>query len=699
MSGIGLGLGLGNLADAPGFGPLVPAVLSVTKLPDGTLQITAADGTLTLTILSPSPFAGSYEITTEALAAGPVNLVPPTIAGTGAVGSTLTATPGLWAFDAAGPAPVLGVQWLRDGLAIPGATGLTVAAPAEGGVLRFEETLTQSGTGAATASASLTIVRPQTQTVTVPAGRVGADLPGFPVRFDLSSLTPALWSQLRADGGNLRATDAADTVSYPLDIVWIDAASRTGTAFIRRDLAAASATSFVLRARDAGTTAAAVTAPDGRNAVWGGYLAVLAFPDRIDRTGQRSVTELGSFTDSYVVEKVSPDIQMHQGVAWDGTHWFVVDTNQIKKFDASWTLVQTASNPIGAAGIPGTNHLGDPCIHNGELLIPLETWPSGPFTNQHIAVYSTADLSFVRSHNISATGREASSFAINPANGLLYCTDFTNGANIPFFTPDGVYQGTLPLSQTVTNIQGITFHAGKMFLSSDTADQLYEVSASGTVTPVPVYTSLLGGSFEGITSDGTSLYVLIDSVPSSVYRLRPARFSNQLQFAAQALKVGGIPSTTAWTASVSVVPHALSNNGAVVSLVQDGSETNRATAVVRTSSDPDSYNAWSNSNSWMTVTAPQVPVVTQRARLAYGYNGTTRKLLLNGAPYATQTGMTARPGGTTMSWFVGAEDSTPTEYVKGTLAFAFLYDGFASDPRLAAEFATLHDTQNFYTLS
>jgi hypothetical protein len=52
----------------------------------------------------------------------PVNTAAPTVAGTPAVGNTLTATPGTWTGT---PTPTLAYQWERNSSDIPGATGLT----------------------------------------------------------------------------------------------------------------------------------------------------------------------------------------------------------------------------------------------------------------------------------------------------------------------------------------------------------------------------------------------------------------------------------------------------------------------------------------------------------------------------------------------------------------------------------------------
>lgn len=59
--------------------------------------------------------------------APPTNLVPPVIAGT----TTLSVTPGLWQGM---PIPTLSYKWLRDGLEIPGETGLNyIVQPADQG--------------------------------------------------------------------------------------------------------------------------------------------------------------------------------------------------------------------------------------------------------------------------------------------------------------------------------------------------------------------------------------------------------------------------------------------------------------------------------------------------------------------------------------------------------------------------------------
>ncbi|RWR08132.1 SGNH/GDSL hydrolase family protein [Paenirhodobacter populi] len=91
----------------------------------------------------------SVTVTGTAVAA-PVNTTPPAISGTPAVGQTLTATEGTWS-----GAPVIALQWLRDGVAIAGASGLSypLTAADAGANISVRASATNAG-GAATATSA-----------------------------------------------------------------------------------------------------------------------------------------------------------------------------------------------------------------------------------------------------------------------------------------------------------------------------------------------------------------------------------------------------------------------------------------------------------------------------------------------------------------------------------------------------------------
>jgi hypothetical protein len=74
----------------------------------------------------------------------PVSTTAPVLAGTTALGDTLTVTPGTWTGT---PAPVVTRVWKADGTAIAGASGLTyqITAAEQGKSVTVTETATNTG--------------------------------------------------------------------------------------------------------------------------------------------------------------------------------------------------------------------------------------------------------------------------------------------------------------------------------------------------------------------------------------------------------------------------------------------------------------------------------------------------------------------------------------------------------------------------
>ncbi|WP_284978079.1 hypothetical protein [Arthrobacter sp. fls2-241-R2A-200] len=96
----------------------------------------------------------------------PLTAPTPTVSGTAAVGSTLTATPGTWTTGT-----TLSYQWFRSGTAISGATATTrvLAAADQGATLTVQVTGTQTGYATTTKESS--------PTATIAAGTLVAPVP------------------------------------------------------------------------------------------------------------------------------------------------------------------------------------------------------------------------------------------------------------------------------------------------------------------------------------------------------------------------------------------------------------------------------------------------------------------------------------------------------------------------------------------
>jgi len=117
-----------------------------------------------------------------------------------------------------------------------------------------------------------------TITLTIPSGKVTADLTDFPVLIDLSKLPTDFKDTILSGAGNLRAFDMAGD-ALPLDVVVWDHVEQKGFAFVKLPTVFTAAdTEWRLRTYTAGDKAPN-NAPEGRNAVWSDYEIVLFFDD------------------------------------------------------------------------------------------------------------------------------------------------------------------------------------------------------------------------------------------------------------------------------------------------------------------------------------------------------------------------------------------------------------------------------------
>jgi hypothetical protein len=92
-----------------------------------------------------------------AVANKPVNSVLPAITGTTTVGQTLTCSSGTWS-----KSPTYAYQWLRDSVAISGATAATrvLAAPDAGALMSCTVTATNAGVSQVATSAQTAAIAP-----------------------------------------------------------------------------------------------------------------------------------------------------------------------------------------------------------------------------------------------------------------------------------------------------------------------------------------------------------------------------------------------------------------------------------------------------------------------------------------------------------------------------------------------------------
>lgn len=359
--------------------------------------------------------------------------------------------------------------------------------------------------------------------LTIPSSKVASDIDDFPVRVNLSDMPGHFWEHVTIDGSR-RGEDIRVTVDsggspgdeVPREVVFLDRDGLEGLLFFKADLLSASDNVFYIHYGEH-YTEPEPDAVNGRYGVWEDELAVWHLNGKDYRDSaefERHMSELGS-GDLFTFESfdVSPDIDSKQGIAFDGSYYYTINTDEIKKYDLDWNLVSENTDPFSELTGP-INYLED-CVVCGtgdsaRLLVPAEYYNGcGDFSDMRIVQYDPSDLSFVYEFDVSAQGHEVTGLHIDNEKGYAVLGSFCQDDRLYLYNLINFeFIGELMLSEDIPSIQGISELRGKYYINSGSLHQTIEVEKDGTVNGA-VYEDT-EGVYQGIYAKEDYLMVLID---------------------------------------------------------------------------------------------------------------------------------------------------------------------------------------------
>lgn len=533
-------------------------------------------------------------------------------------------------------------------------------------------------------------------TLTVPAGTVSSDLTSFPVFVRLSDMPSSFWAAtaLRSDGGNIRVRTPAEAL-VPIDLVWFDQTAEDGlVVFLAASVLAGSDNEWAVWVETADTEGLAVDDENGRNAVWAGYEAVTLLGGLANRTGGATpsvaVGAVQEFDGADVVlfeeTAVSPDINGHQGVATDGTHYYVFDSNAIRKYDLSWSLVTENTDPQGDAGT--TTNLTDGFFHDGTIYVGSDGW---------MTLWDPSDLSFIsRFAAASGAASHGSAQCLHHDGTSIVSTPYPSATALNNFSFDGTAIGTITLSATIAEAQGITFWGGYYWINSDALDRTYKVATDGTILSERVWGRVASAAYEGIDGAGNTLLVLTDDgAVETVRTIEPVY---------PGLAAGGGAAFVDGDSVITVAVDAPGTQWSMAASFQPADDVQRgiiglsggglfAKAVV---DDGNNLGCFDTNDSWVYCSPTADPDKNLFHRVHVVYDGTSaRHVYSNGGSKGTDATITGG-GASADTLFIGAGNTIATvEGWRGAIAIAYLRAGVLSDAWVAAEYAALNDPANF----
>ena len=122
------------------------------------------------------------------------------------------------------------------------------------------------------------------------------------------------------------------------------------------------------------------------------------------------------------------EVAGRQGVATDGTYYYVSGSTALYKYSLDGTLLGSNESPFETmAG--AVNHIGDIDVHEGEIYAGCEYFMDGVGENIQVAVYDAETLRYLRSipWNPESGQVECCGLAVDAARGHVWMADWVKG--------------------------------------------------------------------------------------------------------------------------------------------------------------------------------------------------------------------------------------------------------------------------------
>ena len=209
-----------------------------------------------------------------------------------------------------------------------------------------------------------------------------------------------------------------------------------------------------------------------------------------------------------------------QGVCTENGYYWVSGSGTLTKYDSDWNVVAENNEPFDGYTLE-VNHIGDIDVYNNELYLGVEYFMDGESRNIQVAVYDGDTLKLKRVFPFREdTGQlECSGIAADPDSRTVYMTSWIDDESSEYLYMYDLdteeYKGRLKMDPAPKWLQGVAYHDGHLYVTSDDGDadedapdHMYRVDVSedretGTVSMEKEFDDVTKqGEIEGLTFDG-----------------------------------------------------------------------------------------------------------------------------------------------------------------------------------------------------
>ncbi len=224
----------------------------------------------------------------------------------------------------------------------------------------------------------------------------------------------------------------------------------------------------------------------------------------------------------------SAEVDGRQGVAYYNGEYYVSGSTTLSHYDSDWKLINSSDDLFGKFEAE-VNHIGDIDVYDGKIYAGVEYFMDGVAKNIQIAVYNAETYELEKTWNYDSKSgmTEVSGIAVDPDSRSVWMCSWEDGESGRYLyrydLETGKYQGKLHLQAPPQWIQGIAYHDGWLYITSDDGtadlgepDHVYRCSADVSKTSANVLLErtlddvTLQGEIEGISFDTENDQMLIN---------------------------------------------------------------------------------------------------------------------------------------------------------------------------------------------
>ena len=221
------------------------------------------------------------------------------------------------------------------------------------------------------------------------------------------------------------------------------------------------------------------------------------------------------------------EVDGRQGVCVEGDYYWVSGSKTLTKYNREWNVIKKNDNPFQSFEIEA-NHIGDIDVYNNEIYVGAEYFMDGEGKNIQIAIFDGDTLEYKRSFPFEPeSGQlECSGLAVDPDSESIWMVSWVgeeSGKYVYRYDMNtGSYLGKVLMEPEPTLIQGIAYHDGYLYITSDDGDadedmpdHLYRTNVTDgtdvcTVTLEKTFDDVIKqGEIEGLSFDGKTNRLLV----------------------------------------------------------------------------------------------------------------------------------------------------------------------------------------------